>query len=590
MWFFTFIIYFIFYTFSNLFSKNILEYTTYPQFCLEATRDEKLFEQFKRHPDFQLIFGCSYETGLEALNLIRINYSELLPFLEVCKENDVIGSPILQNYENYGCFAPLTLRDIKIVGELKRKFGDLSHLHLIDLGGYGGLCHLIHKLGGFASYTIVNLKESNMLAQKYIQALNIPNVSFVNISDLLSHPDMLKHHKYDLALSQYFFAGMDKVEQNLLYKILLKEIPRGYFILNFISSLFNVDSLQVDDLLYLFYHSGKKGEIEEERPLTHKDNIILSWKDNSYSAVNAFPKKYSSSVNLQAPNAITYSFSGGRLGDNLLSYLHAKWLSYKYGLPLLYQPFPFSNCFQFHFQEQLLKTENLPYKNHSVLLFERQIDLKSSSNLWVAPYFPDSYSEYLFILDSFPYLKDKLIYFKVDWMDPYFKKEMQAALKLIESPSTLDLPKDKVKVAVHVRKGGGVDLGINLYFPYKMPPDIYYIQQIQRVYNLFRQPLYVYIFTDDLNPNAIKNLYQTALNNSDIIFDCRKTGNGPYNNVLEDFYNMMQFDCLIRPESNFSLIAGKLADYCLEISPCLYEMRNGQPFITQTHITFKPKS
>src|SRR5665213_983093 len=41
--------------------------------------------------------------------------------------------------------------------------------------------------------------------------------------------------------------------------------------------------------------------------------------------------------------AVTYEFSGGRLGDNLLSYLHAKWISYRHQIPLLYKPFKYSD-------------------------------------------------------------------------------------------------------------------------------------------------------------------------------------------------------------------------------------------------------
>ena len=40
---------------------------------------------------------------------------------------------------------------------------------------------------------------------------------------------------------------------------------------------------------------------------------------------------------------ITYEFSsGGRLGDCLTSYVHAKWLSFQLKIPLLYRPFPYS--------------------------------------------------------------------------------------------------------------------------------------------------------------------------------------------------------------------------------------------------------
>ncbi|HEV7737800.1 MAG TPA: hypothetical protein VGO47_10580, partial [Chlamydiales bacterium] len=47
-------------------------------------------------------------------------------------------------------------------------------------------------------------------------------------------------------------------------------------------------------------------------------------------------------ANPDSTQAITYEFSGGRFGDNLLAYFHAKWVSYKYNIPFFYKEFPYS--------------------------------------------------------------------------------------------------------------------------------------------------------------------------------------------------------------------------------------------------------
>ena len=57
---------------------------------------------------------------------------------------------------------------------------------------------------------------------------------------------------------------------------------------------------------------------------------------------------------LSSESYITYEFFGGRFGDCLLSYLHAKWLSYKYQLPLLYKPFKYSSDLCLDAKEQLI--------------------------------------------------------------------------------------------------------------------------------------------------------------------------------------------------------------------------------------------
>ncbi len=48
------------------------------------------------------------------------------------------------------------------------------------------------------------------------------------------------------------------------------------------------------------------------------------------------------------PAAVTYDFSGGRLGDNLISFSHVLWASYKYEVPLLYRSFKYSDQLQLH--------------------------------------------------------------------------------------------------------------------------------------------------------------------------------------------------------------------------------------------------
>ena len=41
----------------------------------------------------------------------------------------------------------------------------------------------------------------------------------------------------------------------------------------------------------------------------------------------------------------------------------------------------------------------------------------------------------------------------------------------------------------------------------------------------------------------------------------------------------MQYDCLIRPDSNFSLVSGRITDYKVIISPILCSEQNGQVHI-----------
>ena len=60
--------------------------------------------------------------------------------------------------------------------------------------------------------------------------------------------------------------------------------------------------------------------------------------------------------------------------------------------------------------------------------------------------------------------------------------------------------------------------------------------------------------------------------------------NGPNNNVLEDFFAMTEFDCLIRPDSNYSTVAEILGDYMLVMHPAEICSKEGKSIVTKVDI------
>jgi hypothetical protein len=304
----------------------------------------------------------------------------------------------------------------------------------------------------------------------------------------------------------------------------------------------------------------------------------------------------------QQPNrasAVTYTFSGGRFGDNLVAYLHAKWISYKYKIPLLYKPFFYSDQLMMHELEQ-------PYKESDLALFEHQLTLEEgdyldfsphSSTLYIIPYFPECRDEYKVPHNHYPY-------FEVDWDDEGFVNEIRTMIRPRSFEVSIPLPKNKITVAVHIRKGAEFDAPL-LYeqqtipsswegysdrgYPLKFATDNYYQEQIKRISAFFgHQPLYVYLFTDATNPIELMENYAQALQLPNIEFDCRRTTNKHDMNVLEDFFALTQFDCLIRVDSNFSLVASKLAHYKVQITPKHYHFHptRGYPVIDKVLFTF----
>src|SRR5690242_1978596 len=248
--------------------------------------------------------------------------------------------------------------------------------------------------------------------------------------------------------------------------------------------------------------------------------------------------------------AITYETPSGRFGDQLIAYMHAKWVSYLYDIPLLYKPFHYSADLVLDDKEQLF--QGAPpsiYVTRLSLITENQ----ETDALFTIPYFPEC---------SYELKRAKWYHFPIDWHDPTFLAILRTHI-YPKTPLTFpDLPQERTTVAVHVRKGGGFDDPAQLtHWPLKFPPDAFYIDSIKKIYELTKQPLFVYIFTDDPEPLAIAHHFKTALADSDILFDCRSEGNNHKTNVLADMFDMMRYDCLIRPESNYSIVAERLASY-----------------------------
>ena len=291
-----------------------------------------------------------------------------------------------------------------------------------------------------------------------------------------------------------------------------------------------------------------------------------------------------------ATSAVTYSLSGGRLGDNLISYLHAKWISYKYNIPLLYKPFPYSDQLALHEKEVLYDLNRIKSFSKTIEFKNDILTFNQDNTLYVITYFPESLEEYCpvnagqNVSNAHPREK-KYHSFVVDWSDDKFLQEIRECIKNKTNINLIEPPRDCISIAVHVRKNsGGFDLPLlnglpeelydprasyaDVVFPLKCVPDSYYIEQLKYVINAFsEQKIYVYIFTDDPNPASIVEKYTSAIDKPEVIFDFNTGCNNHHTNVLEDFFSMLNFDCLIRADSNLSIVASKLGQYKMLVTP-----------------------
>ncbi len=279
-------------------------------------------------------------------------------------------------------------------------------------------------------------------------------------------------------------------------------------------------------------------------------------------------------VTAQVNQAVTYFLNRGRLGDKIIYYTTAKWISHKFNIPLFIKPFQYSSMLRFGVEEK-------KYSKGIARQFKKVIPVCREQDVI-------RYKKANVLFES------KGVYFRtprcagleqtIGYMlqDQYFAAELRNMLQPVVPLPQITLPEDKVAVAVHIRKGGeGFDLPLNSIqyytklskfaderWPLKFPPEQYYVDQIKRISTLLDDaPLFMYIFTDDRNPGKLINRIKREVGKDNITFACRSSGNMHNRYVIEDFYNMSCFDCLIRSGSHFAVAAQLLGNHKIIIYP-----------------------
>jgi hypothetical protein len=296
-------------------------------------------------------------------------------------------------------------------------------------------------------------------------------------------------------------------------------------------------------------------------------------------------------LSVAAAPLITNNIGGGRLGDQLLVYVKAKWFAHYYKGDFLLTPFDGFEHFDFFLHEQPMEfgaKKRIMLDDESPLLQNATYDdfvylahLHTKSSLWEHWYDHTTWHQ---CID-----------------DQKFRSQIRELFKPTYAVTLISLPTDRISVALHVRKGGGFDkptlsppIVIPLsdderYMQYadqaaplKFAPDSFYIAALRTLSEIFdNAPLYVYLFTDDQNPSAIVDAYTKILAMPHIKFDFRATENGPDEHVVDDMINMSRFDCLIRSESSFSKIADIIGNHQLILFPHAHRWHQGVLHITE---------
>lgn len=288
---------------------------------------------------------------------------------------------------------------------------------------------------------------------------------------------------------------------------------------------------------------------------------------------------------------ISNATGGGRFGDNLLTYMHAKAFAHHYELQFLLKDFIYSD------KLLLSKTEKRVQPMRVITLNKNNFNEMSEAIksgkfkddqmdvIIEIPYFPEALAEH----KTWDY-----IYFEVPWKDEKLKAILREKVAPVDNNlSLVQIPKNKISVAVHVRTGGSWqpdNADTRASFPLKFPPLSFYVSGLQKVFDVLgaKQPYYIYVFTDDDNPQKIVNYFKEHFPWENIIFDCRAHGNRHDRNIIDDFFSLTKFDCAVHAMSNYSVTASKLADYIIEVEPVEVEQKNGLSCVTQMNVNIAP--
>lgn len=315
------------------------------------------------------------------------------------------------------------------------------------------------------------------------------------------------------------------------------------------------------------------------------------------------------SVLLQADNYITFKPWHGRLGDQLWNICKSLLLADKYSLPFIFKPF--SNADKFPSQQHSAIQEESKKKIIKVFYED---DIKKNLH-----------KENILFLTNFYTRPNELLYnYCLD------HKQFHNKLRSLFTPNTttnrINLPNDKITVALHVRKGSKTDpqqsslqeyvttdtmtnyvvdqqelfvassehktnsSAVDKRYPLKFPPHQYYIDAIKKLSELLHhKPLYVHLFTDHHNPEMLVKKIKQLVDLPNIEWQARSNKTKQEITVFDDFYNMIQCNCLIRSDSSFSKVIQLLGNYQTIIYPINGTWYDKKLIIDQVGIVFIDK-
>lgn len=320
--------------------------------------------------------------------------------------------------------------------------------------------------------------------------------------------------------------------------------------------------------------------------------------------LNAVPLKSKLNNQILEYSYVTSETWPGRFGDQLFLLLTTLWVSEKYNIPYIPNLHPLLQGL--YINNLQCRHRNLPITSCSS---EKSLkELKKPSIIHINYGYTDTDWSYHLAFHQWNSLRANRPFLEK------FRKLIQ--LREPEKYSLIRPSKEYLSVAVHIRlyeegcslkskqlfsdqeqnhilqsQGNNSELYyIDYYYPLKFPPLQYYIDQLNYLSELLpTRSFYVFLFSDYPDIKKIETIIQGQIKSpKQFKFDWREhnfSRKDSLETIYEDFYSLLNFDCLIRSgESNFSQMAHIAKDYEYVIFPTSYYWNDDCLHMTDIHV------
>ncbi len=214
---------------SSIIHDNVVGYK---EAVIEAARSQEKFYIFRQNSAIINMYEhVSQDLGRQFSSKIIRLFPMLMENISKLLENDRLGSPKMEYYEQIGLASGTTLRYIFFLGEIIDLFDIENGCKIIEIGcGYGGQCSIISKIIDFSSYKLIDLDFVLPLIDRYLTTIGVRNFQTLNPSQCS------ENEEYDLFISNYGFSECSRHEQDQYIEKVIRYAKKGYITYNLVAN------------------------------------------------------------------------------------------------------------------------------------------------------------------------------------------------------------------------------------------------------------------------------------------------------------------------------------------------------------------